>query len=104
MLTLETIFATVTDLEKFVSSGNDIKEPARHLQQALLKRAIELVGYGCVNGLNEAEIRALGHKGENKIPAIKLLRERTGMGLKEAKDAVEAYMQKVFGYTSYSHY
>jgi hypothetical protein len=29
-------------------------------------------------------------KGEKKIEAIKLLREKTGLGLKEAKDAVEA--------------
>ncbi len=36
-----------------------------------------------------AEIRALAAQG-NKIAAIKLVREQTGMGLKEAKDYVEA--------------
>ncbi len=30
----------------------------------------------------------------NKIPAIKLVRERTGLGLKEAKDYVEAWQAK----------
>jgi ribosomal protein L7/L12 len=37
----------------------------------------------------EAEIFALLSRGQ-KIPAIKLYRQRTGAGLKEAKDAVEA--------------
>jgi ribosomal protein L7/L12 len=35
-----------------------------------------------------SDITALIRQG-NKIQAIKLLRDRTGMGLKEAKDAVE---------------
>lgn len=100
MLTLETILATVKDLEQFAPYTN-VKEAARNLQRVLLKEAMELVDVGIVHGLNEGEIRALD-KGRNKIPAIKLLRERTGMGLKEAKDAVEAYMQKVFGYTHYT--
>jgi len=38
---------------------------------------------------SEAEIVALLQQGR-KIKAIKLYRERTGVGLKEAKDAVEA--------------
>jgi len=37
----------------------------------------------------EAELRALLTEGR-KIEAIKLYRERTGLGLQEAKDAVEA--------------
>ena len=36
-----------------------------------------------------AEVRDLVARG-NKIEAIKVYRERTGLGLKEAKDAVEA--------------
>jgi ribosomal protein L7/L12 len=35
-----------------------------------------------------AEVEALARAGQ-KIPAIKLLREQTGMGLKEAKDQVD---------------
>ncbi len=37
-----------------------------------------------------ANVIAAVQRGE-KIEAIKILRERTGMGLKEAKDAVEAW-------------
>jgi ribosomal protein L7/L12 len=36
----------------------------------------------------DAEVRAALERG-NKIEAIKLVRERTGLGLKEAKDLVE---------------
>jgi hypothetical protein len=38
-----------------------------------------------------AEARTLADMGQ-KIAAIKVLRDATGMGLREAKDAVEAYM------------
>lgn len=40
--------------------------------------------------LSEAAIAALG--AGNKVEAIKLVREATGLGLKEAKDAVEQYV------------
>jgi hypothetical protein len=36
------------------------------------------------------DVRAALDRGQ-KIEAIKLMRERTGLGLKEAKDAVETY-------------
>lgn len=42
-------------------------------------------------GLSE-EVRRLADDPGRKIQAIKLHREQTGIGLKEAKDAVEAYM------------
>jgi large subunit ribosomal protein L7/L12 len=45
---------------------------------------------GASNGLS-AGVRQLADGGR-KIEAIKLHREETGLGLKEAKDAVEAYM------------
>ena len=44
-----------------------------------------------VGGLSE-EVRALADDPAQKIQAIKLHREQTGLGLKEAKDAVEAYI------------
>ena len=44
-------------------------------------------------GLSE-EVKTLAGKPEGKIAAIKLLREQTGLGLKDAKDAVEAYITK----------
>jgi hypothetical protein len=39
-----------------------------------------------------AEVKALAEDPARKIAAIKLHREQTGLGLKEAKDAVEAYI------------
>src|SRR5438067_4588595 len=42
-------------------------------------------------GLSE-EVKALADDPRQKIAAIKLHREQTGLGLKEAKDAVEAYI------------
>ena len=39
-----------------------------------------------------AEVMALADNPARKINAIKLHREQTGLGLKEAKDAVEAYI------------
>ena len=39
--------------------------------------------------IDDEEIRALIRQ-DRKIDAIKLVRERTGLGLAEAKDAVEA--------------
>jgi hypothetical protein len=43
------------------------------------------------DGLSEA-VKALANDPTRKIEAIKLHREQTGLGLKEAKDAVETYM------------
>jgi hypothetical protein len=39
-----------------------------------------------------AEVQALADDPGQKIAAIKLHREQTGLGLKDAKDAVEAYI------------
>ena len=41
-------------------------------------------------GLSD-EVKALADDPTRKIAAIKLLREQTGLGLREAKDVVEAY-------------
>lgn len=46
-------------------------------------------------GLSES-VRQLADAG-NKIQAIKIHREQTGVGLREAKDAVEAYMNRPRG-------
>ena len=46
-----------------------------------------------IEGLPE-EVKTLADKPKGKIEAIKLLREQTGLGLKDAKDAVEAYIAK----------
>ena len=42
-------------------------------------------------GLSE-EVQRIANDPARKIEAIKLHREQTGLGLKDAKDAVEAYM------------
>jgi hypothetical protein len=47
-------------------------------------------------GLSE-DVKALADDPAKKIAAIKLHREQTGLGLKEAKDAVEAYIQSLQG-------
>lgn len=47
-----------------------------------------------------SEIEKNYAKGGNKINAIKEMRSRTGLGLKEAKDAVEAWMLKNLGYST----
>jgi ribosomal protein L7/L12 len=41
-----------------------------------------------------AEVRQLANDPAQKISAIKLHRQQTGIGLKEAKDAVEAYIRE----------
>jgi len=51
---------------------------------------IQVPDAGAASGLSAA-VRQLADDGK-KIEAIKLYREETGLGLKEAKDAVEAYM------------
>lgn len=72
-----------------VSSGK-VASLARHffglvLQEGMLKPASQIV-------LTAEEIDAGKYQG--KIPCIKLHRGRTGMGLKESKDAVEEYFHK----------
>lgn len=54
---------------------------------------IEHVDPGSAEGLSE-EVQALANDPMKKIQAIKLHREQTGLGLKEAKDAVEAYISR----------
>ena len=44
-------------------------------------------------GLSE-EVRRLADNPATKLEAIKLHREQTGLGLREAKDAVEAYTNR----------
>ena len=38
------------------------------------------------------EVKALADDPTRKVAAIKLLREQTGLGLKEAKDVIDAYI------------
>jgi hypothetical protein len=61
-------------------SGRDLTQPPRY------PRLMTRVGD---ERIDDEEIRELIRQ-NRKIDAIKLVRERTGLGLKEAKDAVEA--------------
>lgn len=63
----------------------------KKLDLILKHLGIEDVGPTNVGGLS-VEVRTLADDPAKKIQAIKLHREQTGVGLKEAKDAVEAYM------------
>jgi hypothetical protein len=60
------------------------------LDLILGKLGIPVPDPGAASGLSVG-VRQLADDGR-KIEAIKLHREETGLGLKEAKDAVEAYM------------
>jgi large subunit ribosomal protein L7/L12 len=61
------------------------------LDLILGKLGIPVPDPGATSGLSPA-VRELLTNESRKIEAIKLHREETGVGLKEAKDAVEAYL------------
>ncbi len=63
----------------------------RKLDLLLKHLGIEYADPATPGGLSE-EVRRLADTPLTKIQAIKLHRDQTGVGLKEAKDAVEAYM------------
>jgi large subunit ribosomal protein L7/L12 len=83
----------------FGSSDDDLARRVEALEQRVvaLERALAHAGIERTaprpvgefhDGWISAEVRAVAASGK-KIEAIKLLREQTGLGLKEAKDAVE---------------
>lgn len=63
----------------------------RKIDAILLHLNIAYVDPASPEGLSE-EVQKLANDPAKKIQAIKLHREQTGVGLKEAKDAVEAFM------------
>ena len=63
----------------------------RKIDAILRHLSIAYVDPASSKGLSE-EVQTLANDPAKKIQAIKLHREQTGLGLKEAKDAVEAYM------------
>lgn len=72
------------------SDQSRLKRLEKKLNLLLKHFEIEDPDLVTVNGLT-AEVRQLADAGQ-KIEAIKVHREQTGLGLKEAKDAVEAYL------------
>lgn len=61
------------------------------LDLILSELKLEYVDPATPAGLSN-EVKALADDPAQKIAAIKLHRDQTGLGLKEAKDAVEAYI------------
>lgn len=73
----------------FGSSGGDVSARLARIEQKL---DLLIAGLGLAGGGQDprlAEVRALA-AGGRKIEAIKLYREITGQGLREAKEAVDA--------------
>ena len=65
----------------------------RKINAILRHLNIEYVDPASPEGLSE-EVQMLANDPVKKIQAITLHREQTGLSLKEAKDAVEAYMSR----------
>ena len=80
----------------FPAAPPDVKHLLRLEQKLDLLMShfgIEVPDPATAAGLS-AEVRQLADDRRKKIEAIKLHREQTGLTLKEAKDAVEAYMNR----------
>lgn len=71
-----------------------LKRMEAKLDLLLNKLEIEPPNMGSALGLSD-EVRKLAEEDGQKIAAIKLHREQTGQGLKEAKEAVEAYIDSL---------
>lgn len=76
-------------------------EQYQKLEQRLKELQWELISFtpvhlnvDLIDGLNYKERTDIHASPSNKILTIKNVRERTGLGLKEAKDLVEAYQTK----------
>ena len=87
---------------RFKTTNAEVGNAATLLELALLRvmvKAMEKEANPDKTELNltEAEIATLD-KNRDKIKCIKMVRERTGMGLIEAKNIVENYMMKKWGY------
>lgn len=84
------ISVTVGDAQMTtVSSGTPMAPPVKDPIPKTLRRYIGLAG----SSMTEADARiilGMTAKGQ-KIEAIKVVRDKTGLGLKEAKDLVEAF-------------
>lgn len=81
----------------------DARLTVRKLQRDLLEevsKELKTDYFDPQNMLTGDEAETL-KRTRNKIQVIKMLRERTGCGLKEAKDRTEAWMQRTLGFTSF---
>lgn len=69
------------------ATGLGLKEAKDMIDNHAAGIPVTLVSLNDNHPLSDAVMRAVGNG--NKIEAIKLLREQTGLGLKEAKDAID---------------
>jgi ribosomal protein L7/L12 len=88
-----TVCDSLDTILQVVPNNPAIGITVRHLQILLTEQLLADVKKGSTDkNLTAGEIRIGKEKG--KIPSIKAYRERTGVGLKEAKDFVEDYFTK----------
>ena len=94
-MSLKAYLKMLTQTENMLAVGeiggdNTVQNAVRGLQQAIICKLRREFGGATVstNEMTNEEIAACTVRG-NRIEAIKLVRERTGMGLKDAKDLVE---------------
>lgn len=76
------------------STGLGLKESKDAIYEHLQERPSTVAGGAAFKQLPASVVAAL-QRGE-KVEAIRLLREQTGLGLKEAKDAVEGESQDTY--------
>jgi hypothetical protein len=83
---------TAYSLYKFKpSDAARLRRAEAKLDMILKHLGLEYKGPDTPGGLSD-EVKALADDPVKKIAAIKLHREQTGLGLAEAKDAVDAYI------------
>ena len=74
--------------------GRDLTGPPRALSQPRPVSPVDLPRIDVATASRDEELLDLIRRGR-KIEAIKHLRDRTGLGLREAKDAIEALERTV---------
>ncbi|WP_374524414.1 ribosomal protein L7/L12 [Sphingopyxis sp.] len=74
--------------------GRDLTGPPRTLSQPRPVAPVDLPRIDVATASRDEELLDLIRRGR-KIEAIKHLRDRTGLGLREAKDAIEALERTV---------
>lgn len=99
------IYLNSVDIAQQIVEEHDnnlaIVRAARKLQAVLLKHALDTVKppkLKLTHGLT-AEEASFAKKRDGKIQAIKLYRDRTGQDLRQSKEVVEKYMQRMLGFT-----
>lgn len=79
-------------------AGSSLQKASKHIAHAYgaVLRALQAIHRQSVSDsdLTPAEQEIARQGWHNRIPVIKAVRERTGLGLKEAKDFVEAWMSR----------